>query len=127
MVDAIHFADATAGSTQLGGWVGLTDLLCLPAGKRLGTAGYFVEPTIFADATDDMDIAKDEIFGPVLTALKWSTLDEVSSCLPVCRLFRRLAPYLEGRGFALSSTMPELKRPLHTHVHSLVQGMLTPM
>ncbi len=77
----ISFADATANSTQLGGQVGLTALLCLPAGKQLGTSGYFVEPTIFADATDDMDIAKDEIFGPVLTALKWSTLDEVS--LPV--------------------------------------------
>ena len=96
MVEAIILTDATAGSTQLG----RTKLLCLPVGKRLGTAGYFVEPTIFADATDDMDIAKDEIFGPVLTALKWSTLDEVSSCLPVSRLWRRLATILGRTRFS---------------------------
>ena len=34
-------------------------------GKRLGTKGYFIEPTIFADCTEDMTIIKEEIFGPV--------------------------------------------------------------
>ena len=34
-------------------------------GHRLGSRGYFIEPTIFADATDEMTIVKEEIFGPV--------------------------------------------------------------
>jgi betaine-aldehyde dehydrogenase len=34
--------------------------------------GYFVLPTIFADVSQDMRIAKEEIFGPVLSVLKWT-------------------------------------------------------
>lgn len=34
--------------------------------------GYFVEPTIFADVTNDMKIAQEEIFGPVLSVIKYS-------------------------------------------------------
>eukprot|EP00250_Pteridium_aquilinum_P006259 c16215_g2_i1 orf=46-1551(-) len=50
-------------------------LVC--GGSRLGNKGYFVEPTIFADVKDDMKIAKEEIFGPVMSVLKFKTLDEV--------------------------------------------------
>lgn len=50
-------------------------LVC--GGKRRGTKGYFVEPTVFADVKDDMRIAKEEIFGPVQQILKFKTLDEV--------------------------------------------------
>jgi aldehyde dehydrogenase (NAD+) len=39
--------------------------------------GYYVEPTIFANVEDDMVIAKEEIFGPVVTAMPFETLDEV--------------------------------------------------
>ena len=38
-------------------------------GSRIGTAGYFVEPTIFANVTNDMTIAREEIFGPVLSVI----------------------------------------------------------
>ena len=38
--------------------------------------GYFIEPTIFADVTNDMKIAREEIFGPVLCVLKYSTEEE---------------------------------------------------
>ena len=34
--------------------------------------GFYVEPTVFADVTMDMRIAREEIFGPVLGILKWS-------------------------------------------------------
>lgn len=46
-------------------------------GKRHGTKGWFVEPTIFADVTDDMTIAKEEIFGPVQCIMKFETNEEV--------------------------------------------------
>lgn len=46
-------------------------------GKRVGDAGFFVEPTIFDNVTDDMAIAKDEIFGPVVSVLPFKTADEM--------------------------------------------------
>ncbi|MGF1703857.1 betaine-aldehyde dehydrogenase [Photobacterium makurazakiensis] len=39
--------------------------------------GYFVQPTIFADCTDDMPQVQDEIFGPVMSILRFSDEDEV--------------------------------------------------
>jgi aldehyde dehydrogenase (NAD+) len=41
--------------------------------------GYFVPPTVFADVRDDMRIAQDEIFGPVLSAIPFDDIDEVIS------------------------------------------------
>ena len=38
--------------------------------------GYYVKPTIFANVTNDMTIARDEIFGPVLTVLAYDNLDQ---------------------------------------------------
>lgn len=46
-------------------------------GKRINRKGYFVETTVFADVTDDMTIAKEEIFGPVMSIMKFKTIDEV--------------------------------------------------
>lgn len=46
-------------------------------GKKPREDGYFVEPTIFADVRDDMTIAKEEIFGPVISAMPFDDLDEV--------------------------------------------------
>lgn len=46
-------------------------------GKRVGKKGFFIEPTVFADVTDDMKIAREEIFGPVMSILKFKTVDEV--------------------------------------------------
>jgi aldehyde dehydrogenase (NAD+) len=46
-------------------------------GKRSGKKGFFVEPTVFSDVTDDMVIAKEEIFGPVMSIMKFKGIDEV--------------------------------------------------
>jgi gamma-glutamyl-gamma-aminobutyraldehyde dehydrogenase len=40
------------------------------------TGGYFVEPTIFEDVTNDMTIAREEIFGPVLSVIPFSSAEE---------------------------------------------------
>ena len=45
-------------------------------GKRLDRPGFYLEPTVFADVTDDMTIARDEIFGPVMSVLDFETEDE---------------------------------------------------
>ncbi|HTU24196.1 MAG TPA: aldehyde dehydrogenase family protein, partial [Pirellulales bacterium] len=46
-------------------------------GKRVGQRGYFVEPTIFDGVRDDMAIAQDEIFGPVVSVLPFKSVEEV--------------------------------------------------
>lgn len=43
---------------------------------RQDSGGYFVEPTIFDNVTNNMTIARDEIFGPVLATISFDTLDE---------------------------------------------------
>ncbi|KAF2833283.1 aldehyde dehydrogenase [Ophiobolus disseminans] len=40
-------------------------------GNRIGTKGYFIEPTIFSNVTEDMKIQQEEIFGPVCTISKF--------------------------------------------------------
>lgn len=50
---------------------------CLTGGKRFGKTGFYIEPTVFTEVTDDMPIAVDEIFGPVLSVLPFKTTDEV--------------------------------------------------
>jgi len=52
---------------------------CLTGGGRVDRAGYFVQPTVFTDVKDDMKIAKEEIFGPVLCSMKFSDVDDAIS------------------------------------------------
>jgi aldehyde dehydrogenase (NAD+) len=53
----------------------------LSGGERLTDGdyrkGYFVPPTVFADVRDDMRIAQEEIFGPVISAIPFTDIDEV--------------------------------------------------
>jgi len=46
-------------------------------GQRKGKKGFYIEPTVFTDVKDEMKIAKEEIFGPVMSILKFKTIDEV--------------------------------------------------
>ena len=50
---------------------------CVTGGKRSGQRGFFVEPTVFTNVSDTMDIAREEIFGPVLSVLKFKSPAEV--------------------------------------------------
>jgi acyl-CoA reductase-like NAD-dependent aldehyde dehydrogenase len=47
-------------------------------GTDLGGGGYFVEPTLFTATGDDATIVREEIFGPVLVAQPYATLEEVA-------------------------------------------------
>ncbi|PLR76666.1 betaine-aldehyde dehydrogenase [Bacillus sp. V3-13] len=49
----------------------------LTGGSKPYDDGYFVSPTIFADVRDEMTIAKEEIFGPVIAAMPYEDLDEL--------------------------------------------------
>ena len=46
-------------------------------GERVGNRGYFIRPTVFADVQDDMKIAREEIFGPVMSVIAFKDVDEV--------------------------------------------------
>ena len=49
----------------------------LTGGNRWGERGYFIEPTIFDGVRDEMKIAREEIFGPVMSILRFNDVDEV--------------------------------------------------
>jgi phenylacetaldehyde dehydrogenase len=46
-------------------------------GKRHGQQGYFVEPTVIVNTKPRMKIVQEEIFGPVVTAIPFSSVDEL--------------------------------------------------
>ncbi|XP_038154591.1 aldehyde dehydrogenase, mitochondrial-like [Cyprinodon tularosa] len=50
-------------------------LMC--GGGVAADRGYFIQPTVFGDVQDNMTIAREEIFGPVMQILKFKTLEEV--------------------------------------------------
>lgn len=57
--------------------IGKADGATLAAGgKRVGEKGWFVQPTLFTDATSGMRIAQEEVFGPFLTSIRFKDEDE---------------------------------------------------
>lgn len=48
----------------------------MAGGERVGSKGYFLQPTILADCQDEWKVAKEEIFGPVVSVFKFSDLAE---------------------------------------------------
>jgi aldehyde dehydrogenase (NAD+) len=46
-------------------------------GDRVGDRGYFIQPTVFSDVRDEMQIAREEIFGPVMSVIPFKDVDEV--------------------------------------------------
>jgi aldehyde dehydrogenase (NAD+) len=49
---------------------------CIAEGDHL-QGGHFIQPTVFGGVTDEMSVAREEIFGPVISALPFDTIDEV--------------------------------------------------
>ena len=45
-------------------------------GRKLNQPGYFLEPTVFDGVTEAMNIAQEEVFGPVLSVMKFSSDEE---------------------------------------------------
>lgn len=66
ILDYIEIAKAEGATCILGG----------KAASPGGTEGYFIEPTIFTGVRNDMRIAQEEVFGPVLSILRFSDEDE---------------------------------------------------
>jgi phenylacetaldehyde dehydrogenase len=47
-------------------------------GHRIAGGGYFVEPTVLVDVKPQMKVVREEIFGPVVTAIPFSDVDEIA-------------------------------------------------
>ena len=75
LVSKVHF-DKVQRLIQAGIDEGAT-LVCGGVGRPAGlNRGWFVRPTIFGDVTNQMTIAREEIFGPVLSILPYDSVDE---------------------------------------------------
>ncbi len=83
----------------------------LIGGKRVGDKGYFVEPTVFTDCTDEMKIVREEIFGPVMSILTYS--DEAEA---VARANH------SDYGLGAGVVCPDLSRA-HQLIHQLEAGI----
>merc|ERR1712217_330918 len=71
-VDKIQF-DKILGYIESGKSEG-AKLEC--GGQREGDKGFFVQPTVFSNVTDEMKICREEIFGPVMQCMKFKTIEE---------------------------------------------------
>ena len=69
-VQTLIDAGISEGATLLVGGTGKPDGL---------NKGYYVKPTVFGDVTNDMTIAREEIFGPVLSIITYTDIDEAVS------------------------------------------------
>ena len=71
----------------------------LAGGKKVGDAGYFVEPTVLVDTKPNMKVVQEEIFGPVVVATPFKAADEILTN-------RRMTPFMVwqlGSGLATSA------------------------
>jgi aldehyde dehydrogenase (NAD+) len=91
----------------------------LDAGARLVTgglgkpegleAGHFVKPTVFAEVSNDMAIAQEEIFGPVMSVIAYDTVEEAISIANDTRY--GLAGYVTGTGLERPARWRRRSRP----------------
>ncbi|WP_296982830.1 MULTISPECIES: betaine-aldehyde dehydrogenase [unclassified Thalassolituus] len=79
-----------------------------PAGAE---QGFFVEPTIFTDCSDDMTIVREEIFGPVMSVLSFASEDEVIDRANATRL-----------GLAAGVFTKDIRRA-HRVIHQIKAGI----
>jgi len=68
--------DRVSGFLESGRSDGAT---ALAGGGRFGDRGYFIEPTVLTNTRPDMKVVKEEIFGPVVVAAPFSSLDEIAA------------------------------------------------
>lgn len=69
-------------------------ILC--GGKRIGTKGYFFEPTVLDQATQKMDIVQEETFGPVLPIVEFENIDQALEWANDCEYGLTSSVYTES-------------------------------
>lgn len=91
-------------------------LICGGTGRPNGLSkGYFVKPTVFAGVTNDMAVAREEIFGPVLSILPYKDEDE-AVCIANDTVFG-LSSYVNSGSLERASKVAEQLRTGMVHVN----------
>jgi aldehyde dehydrogenase (NAD+) len=86
--------------------------------------GYFVKPTVLADVTNQMTVAREEIFGPVLVIIDYDTLDEavaIANDTPY-----GLAAYVSGTDAETLKSVTRRLRAGQVNVNSAPVDMMAP-
>lgn len=73
-------------------------------GKRIGTKGYFFEPTILDNCSQKMDIIQDETFGPVLPIVEFTKTEEVIEWANDCEYGLTSSLYTQNLNHAVNIT-----------------------
>ncbi|MBG1233849.1 aldehyde dehydrogenase family protein [Aestuariivirga litoralis] len=94
------------GATLVTGGVGRPDGL---------NRGYFVQPTVFADVKPDMRIAKEEIFGPVISLIGYDTLD--NAVTEANNTVYGLASYLQTKDLAKGREIAKKMRSGNVYIN----------
>ena len=103
------------GATVIAGGVGKPDGL---------ETGYFVKPTVLADVTNQMTVAREEIFGPVLVIIDYDTVDEavaIANDTPY-----GLAAYVSGTDAETLQSVTRRLRAGQVNVNSAPVDMMAP-
>ncbi len=134
--------DPTAADTKLGPVVSETqydkiqkliqmgvdegaELACGGTGKPDGlNAGYYVKPTIFANVRNDMTIAREEIFGPVLSILPYK--DEAEAVAMANDTPYGLSGYVSGGDAERARKVAEQLRTGNVHINGAGMDVLAP-
>ena len=77
--------------------------------------GYYVRPTVFADVTPDMRIAREEIFGPVLSILPYDTVDHAVE--EANNTVYGLASYIQAKDLAAAREVAARMRTGNVHIN----------
>jgi len=77
--------------------------------------GYFVRPTVFANVTSEMRIAREEIFGPVLSIMPYDSVDHVVE--QANDTVYGLASYIQSRDLGKARELASLMRTGNVHIN----------
>jgi aldehyde dehydrogenase (NAD+) len=86
--------------------------------------GYYVKPTVFAGVTNDMTIAREEIFGPVVSMIGYETVDEaitIANDTPY-----GLAAYVQGKDPALLRSVAKRLRAGQVNINQAGTDLMAP-
>lgn len=92
-----------------------------PEGRN---TGYFVRPTVFGDVTNDMTIAREEIFGPVLSILPYDTVEEAIAIAN--DTVYGLAAYLQSGSLETARTVARQLRAGSVYVNGPAWDLFAP-
>lgn len=100
-------------------------LICGGTGRPAGlTRGYYIRPTIFANVRNNMSIAREEIFGPVLCILPYDTVEEaidIANDTPY-----GLAAYIHGKNMAIVHDIAAKIRAGNIYINGQGGDLFTP-